>query len=266
MQEYVIVAESGSDIPRELAEKHNIYIVPMHVTFGNITKKDGHFPPAEVCMYYERTGAVPLTSGCNPGDFAEVFARIDKEHPDCHILYLAYSAVTTCAYRSAEIAAEGRKNISFINTKLLTVGQCAAVVRLAEELEAHPEWSLAEIEAQAVRICASVEMSCLISNIDYMRAGGRVTNSAALIGNIFNIHPEIILDKDGYIKAGKNTAARCEKRCSSSWTTTSTIVIWTANCCGWVAPMAFLKHLRKKPFNTPIAMALRRYAGLMPVA
>ncbi len=211
MQEYVIVAESGSDIPRELAEKHNIYIVPMHVTFGDITKKDGHFPPAEVCMYYERTGAVPLTSGCNPGDFAEVFAQIDKEHPDCHILYLAYSAVTTCAYRSAEIAAEGRKNISFINTKLLTVGQCAAVVRLAEELEAHPEWSLAEIEAQAVRICASVEMSCLISNIDYMRAGGRVTNSAALIGNIFNIHPEIILDKDGYIKAGKKYRGKMRK-------------------------------------------------------
>ena len=43
MQKYVIVAESGSDIPRELAEKHNIYIVPMHVTFGDVTKKMGIF-------------------------------------------------------------------------------------------------------------------------------------------------------------------------------------------------------------------------------
>ena len=162
-------------------------------------------------MYYERTGMVPLTSGCNPGDFTEVFEQIDKEHPDCHILYLAYSAVTTCAYRSAEIAAEGRKNISFINTKLLTVGQCAAVIRFAEALEAHPEWRLEEIVEQAERISASVQMSCLISNIDYMRAGGRVTNSAALIGNIFNIHPEIILDADGYIKAGKKYRGKMNK-------------------------------------------------------
>lgn len=211
MQKYVIVAESGSDIPRDLAEKHHIYIVPMHVTFGDETKKDGFFPPSEVCDYYDRTGAVPMTSGCNPGDFTEIFNQIDAEHPDAHILYLAYSAVTTCSYRSAEIAAEGRDNISFINTKLLTVGQCAAVIRFAEALEAHPEWNLQRIEQEAALISATVQMSCLISNIDYMRAGGRVTNSTALIGNIFNIHPEIVLDTEGYIKAGKKYRGKMKK-------------------------------------------------------
>lgn len=43
MKEYIIVAETGSDIPKELANKYEIYLVPMHVTFGEEVKDDGTF-------------------------------------------------------------------------------------------------------------------------------------------------------------------------------------------------------------------------------
>ena len=34
MKKYVILAETGSDIPRDLADYYRIYIVPMYATFG----------------------------------------------------------------------------------------------------------------------------------------------------------------------------------------------------------------------------------------
>ena len=34
----VLVAESGADIPKDIAEKEGIYIVPMHVTFDGETR------------------------------------------------------------------------------------------------------------------------------------------------------------------------------------------------------------------------------------
>ena len=52
----VLLAETGSDITPEIAAKYGIYIVPMHVQMGDITKDDGSFPPEEVCEYYEKTG------------------------------------------------------------------------------------------------------------------------------------------------------------------------------------------------------------------
>ena len=58
----VLLAETGSDITPEIAAKYGIYIVPMHVQLGDITKDDGSFPPEEVCEYYEKTGKVPKTS------------------------------------------------------------------------------------------------------------------------------------------------------------------------------------------------------------
>ncbi len=210
MQKYIIVAETGSDIPKDYAEKYGIYLVPMHVTFGDQMKDDGTFPTEEVCSYYENTGKVPKTSGCNPEDFIKIFDEIYSKHPDCHIIYMAYSAITTCSFQSARIAAGDNKNISFIDTKHVTVGQCAAVIRLAQELEQHPEWTVEQAEAAGERISRSVNMCFIPSNLDYLRAGGRVSNATALCGNILNIHPKIELI-DGHLKATKKYRGKMNK-------------------------------------------------------
>ncbi len=210
MHKYVIVAETGSDIPKDFADKYGIYMVPMHVSFGDEMKDDGTFPPEEVCSYYEKTGQLPKTSGCNPSDFSKVFDDINEKYPDSHIIYMAYSSVTTCSYQSALIAAEGKERISFIDTKNVTVGQCAAVIRLAQELEKHPEWTVENVVDAANEIIRSVRMCFTPNNLDYLSAGGRVSNASALCGNILSIHPKIELI-DGYLKATKKYRGKMKK-------------------------------------------------------
>ena len=95
MRNFVVVAETGADIPQELAERYRIHIVPMHVSFGNVTKDDGTFPAEEICRYYESTGELPKTSGSVPEDFIKAYDVIHSQNPEAHILYLAYSSVTT---------------------------------------------------------------------------------------------------------------------------------------------------------------------------
>lgn len=199
---YIIVAESGADIPQAFVEEYGIYIVPMHVTFGNEMKDDGSFQPQDVCDYYLKTKQLPKTSGCNPEDFANVFSQIRREHPNSHIIYMAYSAVTTCSYQSAKLAGTEYQGISYIDTKHVTIGQCSAVIRFAQELKKHPEWTVEEAVDAATKISNSVSMCFIPSNLDYLRAGGRVSNVTALCGNILSLHPKIELI-DGYLKATK---------------------------------------------------------------
>ena len=40
MGNIVLLAETGSDIPPETARQYGIYIVPMHVSFGEETRDD----------------------------------------------------------------------------------------------------------------------------------------------------------------------------------------------------------------------------------
>ena len=114
---------------------------------------------------------------------------IHAEHPEAHILYLAYSAVTTCSYQSAVIAAEGRDYVTAIDTKQVSVGQCAVVVAMAELLEQHPEMTLEQAKAAAEDLSARMQMGFLPDNLEFLRAGGRVSNAAYLGSRILSLHP-----------------------------------------------------------------------------
>ncbi len=205
MTSFILLAETGSDITPELANALNIRLVPMHVTLGDVTLDDGTFPAEDVHAYYERTGKTPTTSGSTPYDFEKVLDEIFSETPDAQVLYLAYSAVTTCSYHSCELALEEKpyaKNVRLVDTKHVSVGQGAVVMATAKWLREHPEATLDEAAAKAAQIGLETRMCFVPKNLDYLRAGGRCSNAVALVGNLLNLHPciEII---DGRLIAGK---------------------------------------------------------------
>lgn len=201
----ILVAETGSDITKELAQELGVVLIPMHVSMGDKSLDDGSFPPEDVCAYYDRTGKVPTTSGSTISDFEVVYDRIFAENPDVQILHLAYSAVTTCSYHSSELAIEDKpyaKNVRIVDTKHVSVGQCSVVAAVAAWLESHPEATLDDAAAAAEAIGKQTKMCFVPNNLDYLRAGGRCSNAVALVGNLLHLHPciEII---DGRLIAGK---------------------------------------------------------------
>ena len=201
----LITAETGSDISREMAEELGIQLIPMHVSLGSETLDDGTFPPEDVCAYYDKTGKCPTTSGSTPYDFETIYDQLFAEDPDLQILHLAYSAVTTCSYHSCELAIEEKpyaRNVRSVDTKHVSVGQCAVVIGVLGWLTEHPDATLDEAATAAVKIGEQTKMCFIPDNLDYLRAGGRCSNAAALVGNLLQLHPciEII---DGRLIAGK---------------------------------------------------------------
>lgn len=201
-QKIILVAETGSDITPAAAEEQGIWLVPMHVTMGEECLDDGSFPSDEVCAYYDRTGKVPTTSASAPIDFETVFDEIHRRWPEKKILHLAYSAVTTCSYQNALLAAEERDYVVSVDTKQVSVGQCAAVMETARWLKEHPEADLEEAAEAAKEIAGRVKMCFIPQNLDYLRAGGRVSNAAAMVGNLLGLHPCIEIE-DGKLLAKK---------------------------------------------------------------
>lgn len=201
----LISAETGSDVPQELAEQLGVILIPMHVCMGDQTLDDGKFPPEEVCAYYNKTGKVPTTSGSTPYDFESIYDELFAKDPDVEVLHLAYSAVTTCSYHSGELAVEGKSyqnRVRLVDTKHVSVGQGAVVIEMARWLKDHPDATLEEAAQEAEVVCLRTKMCFIPNNLDYLRAGGRVSNSVALIGNLLHLHPLIEI-LDGKLMAGK---------------------------------------------------------------
>lgn len=210
MKPIILVAETGSDITPELAAQYHIHIVPMHVAFDNVTKDDGSFPAQEICDYYQATGKLPTTSGSTPEDFIRVYDEIHEKWPEAQILYLAYSAVTTCSYQSAVIAAEGRDYVTAIDTRQVSVGQANVVVSVARALQEHPDMTLEEAVACANDRTERAKMCFLPDNLEFLRAGGRVSNVACLGSRILSLHPCIEL-LGGKLMATKKYRGKMEK-------------------------------------------------------
>ena len=210
MKKIILVAETGSDITEELAEKYGIEIVPMHVSFGTETLDDGTFPVEKIVEFYKTTGKLPQTSGSTPADFEVKFDEIHAKYPDAQILYLAYSAITTCSYQSAVIASEGRDYVTAIDTKQVSVGQANIVCKMAEILNANPDMELEEAVRIANELIENANMCFIPDNLEFLRAGGRVSNVAFLGASILGLHPCIEL-LNGKLMATKKFRGKMKK-------------------------------------------------------
>lgn len=210
MREIILLAETGSDIELEMAAEYGIQIVPMHVSFDMETVEDGTFPTERILSFYRETGRLPKTSGSTPEDFEKVFDAIHEAHPQAEILYLAYSAVTTCSYQSGLIAAEGRPYVTALDTKQVSVGQCNILFAMAELLRAEPTLTVAEAKQAAEEYVQRAKMCFLPDNLEFLRAGGRVSNVAFLGASLLSLHPCIEI-LEGKLVATKKYRGKMEK-------------------------------------------------------
>jgi len=210
MKKIILVAETGSDITAELAEKYGIEMVPMHVSFDTETMDDASFPAQKIVDFYKETGKLPKTSGSTPEDFIVKFDEIHEKYPDAQILYLAYSAATTCSFQSANIAAEDRDYVTAIDTKQVSVGQANIVCKMAEIINANPDMELLEAVELANELISRANMCFTPANLEFLRAGGRVSNVAYLGASILGLHPCIEL-LDGKLTATKKYRGKMNK-------------------------------------------------------
>ncbi len=191
MKPILLTAESGSDMTPVIAKKYGVTIVPLHVSFGGETRDDGSFPTTEMFAHYAKTRELPHTSACTPHDFETVFERLQTEHPGQPILHLAYSAVTTCSMQNAVIASQERENITIVDTKHVSAAQSAVIIAVAQYIRDNPDTTVQQAAEKAKEIAETVRMGFFPGDLDYLRAGGRVSNAAYLGAKLLSLHPLI---------------------------------------------------------------------------
>ena len=199
---YIITTESGSDLSKEIIDRYNIQIIPMHVNMGDQTYEDGSFDVQKVFDFYEETGTLPKTSGSTPQDNIEGFKKVFEEYPDAHIIHIAYSAVTTVSFNAANIAAQDFKNIHLVDCKHVSIGAAAIVKATGQFIEDNLNTSPEDIIAFVEEIRQRTHMVFLPKTLLYLRAGGRVSNLAFLGANLLKIKPTIILE-NGSLVSGR---------------------------------------------------------------
>lgn len=190
----IIITESGGDIPENIVSEYGIYVVPMHISMNGESFDDGtDFPVEKLFEYHKETGKLPRTSATNPDEYSMIFEKIHSKYPDKKILHLCYSAVTTATWQNAHIASEDLDYVHHFDTKNVSGGQAVVVLKVAQYLKENPLSSIEELLKEAKKWRDKVKFGFFSGDLDYLRAGGRVSNGTYIAATLLNIKPLIEL-------------------------------------------------------------------------
>src|SRR3954454_13629424 len=202
MKRLILSTESGADLPEELAVKHNVQVVPMHVIMDGQDYLDGTLPITDIYDYYERTKKIPSTTSTNSHEYLEFFTKIKNDFPDCTIIHIGYTSKASSSFQNAVIATEQLNDIFLIDALNVTGGLTAIVMYAVNLLDNQPTIDPVHLVEKIESIVPKSRLAFVPGSLDFLRAGGRVSNLAYLGGALLKIKPRIEL-MDGKLLSTK---------------------------------------------------------------
>lgn len=194
-----IIVDSTSDIPKSLADKHNIEILPLTIQFGEDEYKD--WVDIKPSQFYERmrnADKLPTTSMVTPNEFKKAYETYLKDYDEIISLHLSSHASGT--YNSAVLAQKmvDKNKITVIDTKNYTYGYGQFAIEAA--LMAESGKSGKEIIERIEFLKNNLKTLFVVDTLEYLKKGGRLSATKATIGTLLNLKP-ILTVEEGKIVA-----------------------------------------------------------------
>ncbi|HCX49177.1 MAG TPA: EDD domain protein [Bacillus sp. (in: Bacteria)] len=210
MERIVLTTESGADLPIELAKKHRVQVVPMHVIMDDKDYEDGTLPVQDIYEYYERTKKIPSTTATNIHEYQEFFKKIKVDYPNCVIIHIGYTSKASSSFQNAVIATEDSEDIILIDALNVTGGLLAIVMYAVSVLEKEPMIEPMKLVEKIESIIPKSRLSFVPGSLEFLKAGGRVSNLAYLGGALLKIKPRIEL-VDGKLVSTKKYRGKMDE-------------------------------------------------------
>lgn len=208
MSKVKITADTVCDLSEELKQRYDISTVPLYVTKGDETLRDGvEITRKEVFDHYRTTGKLCSTSAVNVEDFYDFFKK-ELEGYDELIVITISSEFSSC-FQNACIAAEDFEGVYVVDSRNLSTGEGLVAVSAAKL--AQQGLSAGEIVTKLQQeIIPKVDASFFVANVEYLHKGGRCSSIAALGANLLKLRPCIDVT-EGRMKVTKKYRGGMEK-------------------------------------------------------
>lgn len=204
MKDFVIITDSGCDLPTQMVEELGVKVVPMGLTIGGKTYRHYHdYRELSSEAFYEmvRAGEIGTTSCVSIGDAIEEMEKHVKNGLD--VLYLSFSSGMSGSYQAAVAASEDLKekypnaDIRVIDTLCGCIG-LGMIVFLAVKKKAEG-LSLSDVEKFVENNKMNICHYFTVDDLNYIQKTGRISHLSAIFGSILGIKPIFVLDNDGRV-------------------------------------------------------------------
>lgn len=183
-----IITDSTADLPKELALKHEIEIVPLTIHLGERSWKDYYdVQPDEFYELIKRTSAFPTTSQPTPQDFVNAYTPfVENKEP---ILSLHLSSRLSGTYQSALLAKSQFPDATIEVVDSLQASFALSMMILICAEKAKKGAPLNDIAHFARQVGTQIETYFSVDSLDHLHRGGRIGKAQAFLGTLMKIKP-----------------------------------------------------------------------------
>ncbi len=193
-----IIIDSASDITAGYAKDHGIDLAPLKTTLGGKEYRDGlDILPDEFYEKLEANKELARTSQVNPGEFAALFENATKNGDEVVVITISSGLSGTC--QSARIAAADFEGKVFVVDSLSATAGEQVLIERAIALRDEGR-SAAEIAADLNALRKKVRLFVRVETLEYLKRGGRISKTSAMLGTILGIKPVLTLNGEGKLE------------------------------------------------------------------
>lgn len=193
-----ILTDSSCDISLERCAELGVELLPITVNFGDQSYRANLDITTE--EFYDKLAAaqeLPKTAQITPAQFEKIFKPYQESGDDVVCLFI--SSKMSGTLQSARVAKNilGAENILLPDTLNVTF----ALGLLVEEAVKMRDAGMtgAEIVAKIEELIPRIRLFAMIEDLKYLKMGGRLSATSALVASILGICPIITL-KDGLVE------------------------------------------------------------------
>ncbi len=183
-----IITDSSANISQEEAAKLGITVLPLGVSFGTESFRDG--VDMNTDGFYSKLASskeFPHTSQPSREELHDLFARESAGGDEVLALFIADVLSGT-----QKLAAKVAKEDGFSNVFVYDTRSTTAVLRiLVLEALKNADKSAKEVMAILDELRPRIRLLAALDTLEYLKKGGRLSGTATFIGNVLKIKPVI---------------------------------------------------------------------------
>lgn len=197
-----IYADSTNDLDPGYIKEHDIRIIPLYITMGDRTGKDGvDIHCDEIFSWADENKTVPRTAAFSPSDVAEALKEIKEAGDDAVFIGISEDFSSTC--QAARIAADDidyADHIAVVDSRNLSTGIGLLIMEAVKLRDKGA--GIGEIVSGLKPVISMVRSSFVIDTLLYLQRGGRCSSAARVFAGALNIKPKIVVE-DGRMRVDK---------------------------------------------------------------
>ena len=198
---YQIITDSCCDFPNETYQALNLVKIPLSVEFRGQVNNDRNDDSLKEMYDGLRSGETAKTAAVNPQCWAQAIEPVLAAGEDA--LVMSFSSGLSTTYQSAVIAVEELKEsypdrkIFVVDTLSASMGQGLLVWYVCRKRQegATIEEAYAWAEENKFHLCHWFTVDDLM----YLKRGGRISATTALVGTMLQIKPVLHMDDEGHL-------------------------------------------------------------------